>query len=943
MQCIYRDAEVDGLSKRLASAQSCIIEGSLGVGRHTLLKAWIEREQLPDDQLVWVEETPTTDAASILDALAAAAQVSLGLSDDGDRRANALALALAAQGRQWVIWSHKLHVDQAWLEACARLNQAGAPHELRHIIICTGGLEEAEPPDGLALERLKLHAWDDETAHAALIKMAPKAYQREQDLAALAALSRLVDGHPASLAALAQQLRVLSPTQLLERIQTIHPSIDSIERATRASLEALSPMAREALMLGCQLFEGDWSIEALEALFEPALSEALRREVIARKLLTSDEAGAWRAPHYAFKQALRRIDDAEPAQRARALERYGRWLAQRSFTRYVEGVCDAWSPATQTLAPLSADLARVIEATWRGELALEAEIARLVLGLSVALKRSGQFRRLHAYHERLRTLELAPHPDELAAQTFIEVELLDLNDQSGLSFERLGALNEQLEARGWLTPELERLLTLKRVESANMAYEVEAGRALMARWLELSPHANPYERLIGQLAYGQAQTFIEHDYQGACARLSDAAQEAEASNWRSALAHAKMIWSCALQYVGDYEQSVQRALECTQLYEQLGRPDASAHALRISAWALVDAFRHTPARSQLLQLIELGRKHGIAWAPGVGSMLMGMSLLDEGEHAQAAIRFEQARYHLEREGDEDYLLATSLYEAINALLAPETQADGEAKLAALMARVDALPSRWGRIQIMSVALALHVKRDELEPARQLHETMAPWILEENSVLVIQHQLYGAIVWWREQQQAAARNELTRARELQGKLAQLWSALTQIGGEDDAPAWQQTLEFRLGLRLWLWTLSERERQQCALMVQDGEQRALLVSTTLRQLRAPGDPRWVEFPRRFLVWNLLLALIEAQAQGHALSADALCQRLWPQEYDPTESGALHGRLYVTINELRRDGLGDALVKTDAGYTLDERVAVIQRPNHEALWAWLSERQR
>ncbi len=42
---------------------------------------------------------------------------------------------------------------------------------------------------------------------------------------------------------------------------------------------------------------------------------------------------------------------------------------------------------------------------------------------------------------------------------------------------------------------------------------------------------------------------------------------------------------------------------------------------------------------------------------------------------------------------------------------------------------------------------------------------------------------------------------------------------------------------------------------------------------------------------------------------------------------QPGALSGRVYSAISKLRRMGLGDVLVRTDAGYLLDPRCCVIE----------------
>jgi hypothetical protein len=61
------------------------------------------------------------------------------------------------------------------------------------------------------------------------------------------------------------------------------------------------------------------------------------------------------------------------------------------------------------------------------------------------------------------------------------------------------------------------------------------------------------------------------------------------------------------------------------------------------------------------------------------------------------------------------------------------------------------------------------------------------------------------------------------------------------------------------------------------------------------------------------------------GSALSIDGVFDAGWFGERATPE--ALAGRVYSAISKLRRMGLGDVLVRSDAGYLLDPRCCVIE----------------
>lgn len=93
---------------------------------------------------------------------------------------------------------------------------------------------------------------------------------------------------------------------------------------------------------------------------------------------------------------------------------------------------------------------------------------------------------------------------------------------------------------------------------------------------------------------------------------------------------------------------------------------------------------------------------------------------------------------------------------------------------------------------------------------------------------------------------------------------------------------------------------------------------------RAFDAPGVGR-VDLGRRYVLHRLLAALlaVRLRSPGAGLDLDALLETGWPGEQMSPASGA--NRVYVAIATLRREGLGDVLVKRPSGYLLDPRVPV------------------
>jgi len=142
----------------------------------------------------------------------------------------------------------------------------------------------------------------------------------------------------------------------------------------------------------------------------------------------------------------------------------------------------------------------------------------------------------------------------------------------------------------------------------------------------------------------------------------------------------------------------------------------------------------------------------------------------------------------------------------------------------------------------------------------------------------------------------------------------------------------------------WTLSHRSQalrstlrqleraldEPAAAITPSPPEDALLVATTGRWFRAPGQDR-VNLGRRGGLRRLLCALADRRckdrdhALAKALSRDELLAIGWPGERVQPEAGAR--RVHTALWTLRKFGLRELLISRDDGYVLDTSVPLVR----------------
>jgi DNA-binding response OmpR family regulator len=98
--------------------------------------------------------------------------------------------------------------------------------------------------------------------------------------------------------------------------------------------------------------------------------------------------------------------------------------------------------------------------------------------------------------------------------------------------------------------------------------------------------------------------------------------------------------------------------------------------------------------------------------------------------------------------------------------------------------------------------------------------------------------------------------------------------------------------------------------------------LRVDVEARRVEIPDRPA-IDLSRRHVLWRVLSCLLEARrtSPGRAVERDELREAGWPGEKILAE--AARSRIYVAISQLRKLGLGDAIVQRDEGYLIAPEV--------------------
>lgn len=923
--CWGRAAELERLDAQVVPGALITVTGAPGVGKSAVLGRWVETRGL-HKKIVRVALGGVGQRAELFAALARA--LALVWEDDGadDEAARGkLWRALAAQQIEAVALDEVEAVAAPLAELLSL--RAGAPQVAW--VVGARALLGVEGEQAVRVPVWRTGGVDAEATLAmrALIEREGLRVE-EAELPTLATLAARLDGVPLAMRLSAARCRIIKPAQQLQRLDAGRPLAgeEVITRALELSWEALGPPARERF-LACGVFAGSWSAEAAEAVLgEDALAHM---DQLARGSLISQEGGRWHMLRIVSRFARAQHLEQRPQEAETLLVRLLGWLARQSWRAYTQGHGDPWSPQADALIAERANLQRALE--WALETSAHVpalDVVWALLGLSLCLMRAGELGGLRDWNARVEA-RVGDAPEDARVQGALllcHADALSLKHRSGEAFELLHAA---YHARSSWPEALDQVLLLRLVHSSNHAYQPDAGRDALDAWRARYADAAPLHTLAwSALAEGQLATYT-HDYARGLERLELATTLADQLGWLSLRAHAQMVEMFACQFIHDLPRA-RRAIDgCIEAFDALARHDGLAHALLSGAWLCVDLEALDQAEALLGRLAYISEQHGVDALDGEGHLLRGLVALERGDAALASARYERAALTLAREGDPDLLAAARLYHATSTATARSLD-EGARLLDALLETIDAVPSRWGRIQIWCAEAALaaglgHHARAEAALALATQARPA-----DNEALLAQlHVLRAVLDWCAHLEDLGARRHAQATRRAMSAVTTLAAVFSASAGEP--PLWSQSQEIRQLVRLLWAALDATSRRRLALAVADPDTSALVLDLSARAVRAPHDAVWAELSGRHILWRLLTTLCEAHAQRRRIPAPELCALLWPAEAQETPLDVLTRRLYVTVSELRGEGLGEVVSFDEGrgGYGLPEGLVVVTSP--------------
>ncbi len=276
---VGRDEEVERLIETLTDGTTRLVTltGVGGIGKTRLALAVAERTRDRwTDGVAWVDLTTTLDPARVLDAVAAAC----GVRPEGTEPALEAIVRRLAGKRMLLLLDNFEQVVAAGDELAELLHRC--PHV--HVVVTSRAVlrlrgEREWPVLPLALPS-SAEAAEVETAPAtSLLIERARDVRRSFDVtprnaAAIAELSRRLDGLPLALELASAQLRMLSPEQVLERLGSRldlaggFADLPERQQTLAATLDwsygLLTPSARR-LLERASVFRGAFTLDAVEA------------------------------------------------------------------------------------------------------------------------------------------------------------------------------------------------------------------------------------------------------------------------------------------------------------------------------------------------------------------------------------------------------------------------------------------------------------------------------------------------------------------------------------------------------------------------------------------------------------------------------------------------------------------------------------------------------
>lgn len=401
-----------GRRRELEQLQALAVPGALvcvtglgGVGKSTLARALVHSLE---DRLQGVLRCSLHETAGVERLVLVMAQA-MGLPLLQRDPAQQLGRALSSLEDVLCVIDGGEYLEQEAREVLERWRRGSAG--VRFVITSRQPLGLAEEirlplepwlPPGLAATPQELLAHPAVELFCALARIEPERLE-PQELGEVAALVRALDGLPLALELAAARARVLSPAQMLQRLERrldwlrdprrADPRHSALRAVLEESWEALEPWARQALVQAT-VFQGPFTLEDAEAVLRPGEEDWLVLDAVdsleAHQLLRTRRMHGRAWLEMLDSVRLFAAGRLEPQERQRSLERHARHMAD---------VCDmellrrAWShealPLLERLDLAREDLRQALRVSLEGQ--RPEWTAPLLLGLSEVWMLRGPF------------------------------------------------------------------------------------------------------------------------------------------------------------------------------------------------------------------------------------------------------------------------------------------------------------------------------------------------------------------------------------------------------------------------------------------------------------------------------------------------------------------------------------------------------------------------